>query len=82
MADNNKSMEVQKQEITPTEETERTADVPCFVPRADIYENEDEIIVVWMFLVWMKKRLILPWRRISSPSTPMLNLKSSKDIRH
>ena len=46
MADNNKSMEVQKQEITPTEETERTRDVPCFVPRADIYENEDEIIVV------------------------------------
>ena len=46
MTDNNKSMEVQKQEITPTEETERTRDVPCFVPRADIFENEDEIIVV------------------------------------
>jgi HSP20 family protein len=41
-----RALEAQKQELTPTDETERTRDRQCFVPRADIYETEDEIIVL------------------------------------
>jgi len=46
MSETTKAMEVEKQELTPTEDTERTRDCPCFVPRADIYELEDQIVVV------------------------------------
>ncbi|MBN1148349.1 MAG: Hsp20/alpha crystallin family protein [Anaerolineales bacterium] len=47
MADTTKSLqEVEKQELTPQEDTERTRDCQCFVPRADIYETEDQIVVV------------------------------------
>jgi len=45
MADT-QSMQVEKEEITPTEDTERTRDVRCFVPRSDIYELEDQIVIV------------------------------------
>jgi HSP20 family molecular chaperone IbpA len=38
-------MEVQEQELVP-EDNERTRDCRCFVPRADIYEVGDEILVV------------------------------------
>jgi len=41
-----KELEVQKQEIAETEDTERTRDCNCFVPRADIYEVEDQIVIV------------------------------------
>ncbi len=34
----------QKQEVT--EETERTRQGPCFTPRADIYETDDQIVIV------------------------------------
>lgn len=44
MAD--QTLDVQKQEVTPTEDTERTRDSRCFAPRADIYELEDQIVVV------------------------------------
>jgi len=44
MAD--KTMEVEKQEITTTENSERTRDSRCFIPRADIYEVDDQIIIV------------------------------------
>ena len=37
-------MEVQEQELV-QEETERTRECRCFVPRADIYEVNDEIVV-------------------------------------
>ena len=37
-------MELQEQEIV-QEETERTRECRCFVPRTDIYEAEDEIIL-------------------------------------
>ena len=38
--------EAQKQEVTTMSEAERTRDRRAFVPRADIYETDDEIIVV------------------------------------
>lgn len=42
----NQSMQAEKEEVTLTEDTERTRDVCCFVPRADIYELEDQIVIV------------------------------------
>jgi len=45
MADK-KSLEVQKQELTAAEDTERTRECNCFVPRADIYEVDDQIVIV------------------------------------
>ena len=45
MADN-KALEVQKQELTTMEESERTRECQCFIPRADIYEVDDQIVIV------------------------------------
>ncbi len=42
----NPSMEVQKQEDVTADEMERTHSRRCFVPKADIYETENEIIVL------------------------------------
>lgn len=41
----NKSMEVQEQEML-DEETERTRDCSCFIPRTDIFEYNDTIVLV------------------------------------
>jgi HSP20 family molecular chaperone IbpA len=41
-----KTMEAPKQEVTTTEDTERTREGLCFTPRADIYETDDALIVV------------------------------------
>ena len=46
MTDQNKALEVQKEEMLPTEGTERTRETRCFVPRADIYETEDAMFVM------------------------------------
>lgn len=46
MANEEKSLEVQKQELAETEEVERTRECACYIPRADIYETEDNIVVV------------------------------------
>ena len=46
MAKKDQTMEVQKQEETPVEETERTRSRRTFVPKADIYETDKEIIVL------------------------------------
>jgi len=46
MAKKDQAMEVQKQEEAPTDEMERTRSRRCFVPRADIYETDKEIIVL------------------------------------
>jgi len=46
MATKNQAMEVQQQEDVPTEEQERTRSRRCFVPKADIYETDQEIIVL------------------------------------
>jgi HSP20 family molecular chaperone IbpA len=41
-----KSLEVQKQEIEATEDAERTRECMCFTPRADIYEVDDQLVIV------------------------------------
>ena len=46
MSEGNKDLEVKKQELTSTEDSERTRDCQCFVPRADIFEADDNIYVV------------------------------------
>ena len=46
MAKKTQSMEIQHQESAPTEEMERTRARRCFVPKADIYETDHEIIVL------------------------------------
>ena len=46
MAKKDQAMEVQKQEETPADEMERTRSRRSFVPRADIYETEKEIIIL------------------------------------
>ena len=42
MTDESKALEVQKQEVTTLEDTERTRECQCFIPRADIYETEED----------------------------------------
>jgi len=42
----NTSMQVEKEEVMHTEDTENTRDRCCFVPRSDIYELEDKIVIV------------------------------------
>lgn len=46
MTETTKAMEVQKEEVTTPEGTERTRECQCFVPRADIYELDDQIVIV------------------------------------
>ena len=45
MAKEDQTMEFQKQEEAPADEMERTRSRRSFIPRADIYETEKEIIV-------------------------------------
>jgi len=46
MSKKDQAMEVQKQEEAPATEMERTRSRRSFVPRADIYETDKEIIVL------------------------------------
>ena len=46
MAEETKALEVQKQEITASENGERTRECMCFIPRADIFETDDDIYLV------------------------------------
>ena len=46
MAKKTQAMEIQHQESASTEEMERTRARRCFVPKADIYETDNEIIVL------------------------------------
>jgi HSP20 family protein len=46
MTTKDQTMEVQQQEEAPTEEMERTRSRRTFIPKADIYETEKEIIVL------------------------------------
>jgi HSP20 family molecular chaperone IbpA len=46
MAEETKALEVQKEEVMPAEDTERTRETQVFVPHTDIYETDDEIIVL------------------------------------
>lgn len=43
---NSQPMQAEKEELTTAEGAERTRDVCCFIPRADIYEAEDQIVIV------------------------------------
>jgi HSP20 family protein len=43
---NDQTMEIQQQEESPSEEMERTRSRRAFVPRADIYETDSEIIIL------------------------------------
>ena len=44
MVTKSKEMEVQEQELV-QEDTERTRECRCFIPRADIYEVDDNIVL-------------------------------------
>lgn len=46
MTDETKAMEVQEKELVPESETERIRDRTCFVPRADVYETQEDVFVV------------------------------------
>lgn len=46
MTEESKALEVQKQEVTTLEDTERTRECQCFIPRADIFETEEDIFVI------------------------------------
>lgn len=46
MSDESKDMVVPDQEMVPTEETERIRERACFVPRADIYETDENVFVI------------------------------------
>lgn len=46
MAEETKALEVQKEEVMPAEDTERTRETQVYVPRTDIYETDDDIIVL------------------------------------
>jgi HSP20 family molecular chaperone IbpA len=41
-----KSLEVQKEEVTTPEGTERTRECRCYAPRADIYELDNQLVIV------------------------------------
>jgi len=41
-----KSLDIPKQEVVESEEMERTRDRRCYVPRTDIYETENEIVLI------------------------------------
>lgn len=46
MTDETRALDVQKEEMITLEDTERTRETRCFVPRADIYETEDDIFII------------------------------------
>jgi HSP20 family protein len=46
MTDKTRAMDVHKKELKETDQQERTRDRRVFIPRADIYETENEIVVV------------------------------------
>jgi HSP20 family molecular chaperone IbpA len=46
MAEEAKTMQVQEQEIVPDEGTERIRERATFIPRTDIYETEENIVLV------------------------------------
>lgn len=46
MATENKELEVQKQELVQNGEFERLSPKTTFVPRADIYETEEDVVVI------------------------------------
>lgn len=45
MAKETKALEVQEQEQLPVEQSERMRECPCFIPRSDIVETEDQYLL-------------------------------------
>lgn len=45
MAKETKALEVQEQEQLPVEQSERMRECPCFIPRSDIMETEDQYLL-------------------------------------
>lgn len=41
-----KTLDLPKQEVIKTEEMERTRDRKCYIPRIDIYETKEEIVLI------------------------------------
>ena len=41
-----KSLDMPKQEVIEAEEMERTRDRRCYIPKTDIFENKDEIVLI------------------------------------
>ena len=41
-----KAMKVPKQDVVKKEDMERTRERPCFIPKTDIYETADEIMII------------------------------------
>ncbi len=46
MSEENKNLEVKKEEATTADGSERTRETRVYVPRTDIFENEKEVIVI------------------------------------
>ena len=46
MTEERKDLDVQKEEAITPEDGERTRECPVFVPRADIFETDDEVTVI------------------------------------
>ena len=46
MSEERKDLEIQKEEANTPEEGERTRECPVYVPRADIFESEDKVVVI------------------------------------
>jgi HSP20 family protein len=46
MAEDTKALEVQEQEVAQTDGTERISPKTTFVPRADIYETDENVVVI------------------------------------
>lgn len=46
MSEESKDMVFQDQEMIPSEETERMRERSCFVPRADIFETDEKVVVI------------------------------------
>lgn len=46
MTEETKELQVQEQEIVPEAGTERMRDRNSFIPRADIYETDEEVVVI------------------------------------
>ena len=68
MTEESKAMQLQEQEIVQSNGTERMRARATFLPRADIYETEDHVVVTVICPVPAKIRLMSRWKRIYSQS--------------
>ena len=90
MTTKDQAMEVQQQEEAPTEEMERTRSRRTFIPKADIYETDKEIIMLKSLRAsafWpispapTRRRSTSLWKRISFRSPPTSNPYARTDMK-